>query len=85
METLSPGRLPSSGLTADRRRLIPRLSRYDRLLAVVPIASVPGLPTAEVAGVPIRVSLAGAAGIGGLAPLEALFLNPPKGQTPGDA
>lgn len=82
---MSAGPLPFSDRTADQRGSRRRLSRYDLLLAVVPIAFILGVLLAEIGIVPIRVSLAGAAGIGALALLDALFLNPPRGRVPGEA
>jgi len=55
-----------------------RLSRYDLLLAVVPVAFVLGLLAVGLAGVPFRVAMGSAAAVGALALVDGLFLNPPR-------
>lgn len=78
VEHMSAGTHPSNDHTSDRLPFPPRFSRYDLLLAVVPVAFVLGLLATGVADVPIRVSLSGAAGVGALALVDALFINPPR-------
>lgn len=75
---MSAGTHPSSDRTGDHLPFLRRFSRYDLLLAVVPVAFVMGLLATGAADVPIRVSLSGAAGVGALALVDALFLNPPR-------
>lgn len=69
---------PSSDRPTERTAVLARCSRYDLVLGLVPVAFVLGLLATGVAGVPIRISLAGAAGVGALAMIDALFLNPPR-------
>lgn len=54
------------------------LTRYDLLLAVVPVAFLLGLLAALLADVPLRTALGSAAMVSALALLDGLFLNPPR-------
>lgn len=54
------------------------LSRHDIVLAVIPVAFLIGLVAAGVAGVPPQVALGAAGGVGVLALVDGLFLNPPR-------
>lgn len=56
------------------------LSRYDLVLAVIPAAFVLAVVVAELFGVPVRESLLAAAGVGGLAVVDAVFVNPPSAE-----
>jgi hypothetical protein len=53
------------------------LSRYDCVLAVIPLALLAGVVTANVASIPFHAALFGGAGVGVLALMDALFRNPP--------
>lgn len=55
-----------------------RLSRYDLLLAVVPLAFAVGLLAAGLGEVPFRVAMSAAATVGALALVDGLFRNPPR-------
>ena len=70
-ETVAPDR---HRLSRKRRRL----SRYDPLLAVVPLSFVAGLLAVGLADVPFRVAMSSAAAVGALALVDGLFLNPPR-------
>jgi hypothetical protein len=54
------------------------LSRYDLLLAVVPVAFLLGLLAAGLADVPLRVALSSAGAVSALALVDGLFFNPPR-------
>jgi hypothetical protein len=73
---------PSGFANRDARR--PSLSRYDFVLAVIPLALLVGAVGASVAPVPLHAALLGGAAVGVLALVDALFRNPP-GRPPGDA
>lgn len=72
---------------SDRSRTVARnghrLSRYDLLLAVVPVAFLVGLLAAGLTDVPLRVAMSSAAAVGALALVDGLFLNPPRPRSPG--
>lgn len=68
----SPDR-PESAVASRRR-----LSRYDLVLAVVPVAFLVGLLAVGLADVPFRVAMTSAAAVGALALVDGLFLNPPR-------
>ena len=70
-ETVAPDR---HRLSRNRRRP----SRYDLLLAVVPLSFVAGLLAVGLADVPFRVAMSSAAAVGALALVDGLFLNPPR-------
>lgn len=53
-------------------------SRYDLVLAVVPLAFLAALLLTALADVPLRVGLVGAGIVGALALVDGLFLNPPR-------
>lgn len=59
-------------------------SRYDLVLAAVPLAFVTAVLLAALTDVPMRVGLVGAGIVGSLALLDGLFLNPPRRPRPGD-
>lgn len=67
------------GTVGDRHRL----SRYDLLLAVVPVAFLLGLLAVGLTDVPLRVAMSSAAAVGALALVDGLFLNPPRPRNPG--
>ncbi|MFB6171745.1 MAG: hypothetical protein ABEJ23_04375 [Haloarculaceae archaeon] len=54
------------------------LSRYDLLLAVVPIAFLCSLAVGQLLSLPPRHALASGAVVGALALVDGLFLNPPR-------
>lgn len=54
------------------------LSRYDLVLAVVPVAFLLALLVGGVVGVPTRVAVTTAAAVAALALIDGLFLNPPR-------
>ncbi|MFB6084581.1 MAG: hypothetical protein ABEJ94_10085 [Halorientalis sp.] len=53
------------------------LSRYDLVLALVPVAFLVSVVLGNLLSVPFRTTLAGASAIGALTLLDALFVNPP--------
>lgn len=57
--------------------LVPRATRYDLLLALVPAVFVLGVVASHLASLPPRAGLAGASLVAGLAVVDALFRNPP--------
>lgn len=67
-------RHPRTGIDGGRTRF----SRYDLLLAVIPAAFLSGLLVSGAAGVPLRLAMPAAAGVGALALVDGLFLNPPR-------
>lgn len=54
-----------------------RASRYDFVLALIPLAFVAALGFGTLLPIPSRSALLGAATIGVAALLDALFMNPP--------
>jgi hypothetical protein len=54
-----------------------RLSRYDLVLAAIPLAFLLAGAIGLTLSIPPRLALAGAAGVGTVAIVESLFLNPP--------
>ena len=61
------------------RSRLPDLSRYDLLLAVIPLAFVAMLGVHAALGVPLRLAVAGGALLSGAAVVDGLFFNPPSG------
>ncbi len=57
--------------------LVPEVTRYDLLLAMVPAVFVLGVAASHLASLPPRAGLAGASLVAGLAVVDALFRNPP--------
>ncbi len=75
---------PNSGHSrpTSRRPLRDRLanlSRYDLLLAVIPLAFAVTLAVHAALGVSFRAAVAGGALLSGAAVFDALFFNPPTG------
>lgn len=56
---------------------LPDLSRYDVLLAVIPLVFATMLAVHVTLGVPFRVAVGGGALVSGVAVFDALFFNPP--------
>lgn len=54
------------------------LSRYDFVLAMIPLVLTAGLLTGHLLSVSLEASLAGASLVGAAALADALFLNPPR-------
>lgn len=54
------------------------LSRYDLVLAVIPLAFVLGVFASGLLSVSMQVGMAMASALGGVAVLDALFVNPPE-------
>jgi hypothetical protein len=54
-----------------------RLTRYDPVLAVIPMAFVVSVLVGHLLAIPTRTALAAAAVVSGLAMLDALFFRPP--------
>lgn len=54
------------------------LSRYDLLLAVIPVAFLCSLAAGTLLSVPTSNALALASAVGAMALVDALFLNPPR-------
>lgn len=65
-------------LTASRRA-----SRYDLVLAVIPAAFLVAGLAGSVLAVPLETAVIAASALGGLAVVDALFLNPPRGPSTG--
>lgn len=53
-------------------------SRYDAILAGIPVAFLVAWVSAAVTGVPLEGTLLGASVIGALAMLEGIYRNPPS-------
>lgn len=53
------------------------LSRYDLVLAFVPVVFVSSVVLGHLLSVPFRTTLVGASAVGALALFDALFVNPP--------
>jgi hypothetical protein len=58
-------------------RTLPSLSRYDLVLALIPVAFLVSVVLGYLLSVPLRTTLTGASAVAALALLDALFLNPP--------
>jgi len=58
--------------TADRR-----LSRYDLLLLVIPVAFCLAFVGSTMTSLPLSMSMAGASVVGALVVADGLFVNPP--------
>ncbi|WP_336003245.1 hypothetical protein [Halorientalis halophila] len=57
------------------------LTRYDLVLALIPAVFLLSVVLAHFLGIPMRTALLGASSVGGLALLDALFVNPPTRPT----
>lgn len=66
----------------DRSRDGIDLSRYDLVLAAIPLAFVVGVFASGLLALPVEGGMALASTLGGVAVLDALFVNPPE--VPGD-
>lgn len=53
------------------------ISRYDLVLAVIPLAFLVAVSLAYATATPLRHALVSAAGVSALAVVDALFLRPP--------
>ncbi|AQL44422.1 hypothetical protein BV210_00885 [Halorientalis sp. IM1011] len=53
------------------------LSRYDLVLAFIPVVFLLSVVLGYLLSVPFRTTLTGASAVGALALLDALFVNPP--------
>lgn len=60
-----------------------RVTRYDLVLTVIPVALALGALLGTSPAVPAPTAVAAASVIGGLAVIDALFLNPPRGPAAG--
>jgi len=72
--------MPRSDNTGSDRigfETIASLSRYDLVLAFIPVAFLMSVVLSFVLSVPFRTTLTGASAVGALALLDALFVNPP--------
>ena len=58
-------------------QLLGGLSRYDLLLAAMPLVFAVGLVVYAVAPVPMHVAVGGGAALSGLLLIDAFYLNPP--------
>jgi len=67
---------PDESIVAELRRQL-RLTRYDLVLTVIPVALLLTVGTASLFGLPTRTALAGWSVVGFVALADALFLNPP--------
>ena len=68
------------GLSATvRDRIVRRTTRYDLVLAVIPVAFLAAVAAAHLLAVPPETTMLGAAAVGALALCDALFVNPPDG------
>lgn len=56
---------------------LPDLSRYDLLLAAIPLVFAVMLAVHAALGVPLRAAVAGGALLSAIAVFDALFFNPP--------
>lgn len=54
------------------------LTRYDLVLAIIPVVFLLGLLVGHLLSIPTRTALSGAAAVGVLTVGDALFVNPPK-------
>jgi len=67
---------PTESIVAQLRRRL-RFTRYDLVLALIPVAFLLTVGTASVLGLPTRTALAGWSVVGFVALVDALFLHPP--------
>jgi hypothetical protein len=65
------------------RRTVGRLSRYDLLLAVIPLVFALALVASVVTPVSREAALAGGAVLSSLCFLDAVYINPPVDSPPG--
>jgi len=68
--------MTGSGDTRSGRRT--GLSRYDVVLAAIPLAFLAGLAATVALGVSVRAAMAVASALGAVAVVDALFVNPPS-------
>lgn len=70
-----------TGTSVERlvRRVRSSISRYDVLLAIVPVAFLAALLVGRLAGLPFEAALLGGVSIATLALIDGLFLRPPTG------
>lgn len=61
------------------RRVRSAISRYDLLLAAIPLAFAVAVAVAEAIGVPLEGAMVGASVVGLLVLVDGLFLRPPNG------
>lgn len=66
----------------ERSALVRSVSRYDLVLAVIPLAFLLSGLAGVALSVPPHLWLAGGSVVGALAVADALFRNPPRGATP---
>lgn len=69
----------SDGARSERigQRTLASLSRYDLVLAFIPVAFLVSVVIGYLLSVPFRATLTGASAVGALALVDALFVNPP--------
>jgi hypothetical protein len=67
------------------RERLPAFSRYDLLLAVVPLTLAAVLAVHAILAVPFRLAVVGWATVGLLVLADALYLNPPTSRSGGAA
>lgn len=72
------GRDICGGVRPGIERLLERVSRYDLVLTVIPLAFVTALLATDLLAVSVRESMAVASTVGALAVADALFVNPPR-------
>lgn len=70
--------------TLDAVETVSNLTRYDLVLAVIPLAFLFGVVASNLGSVSLHGGMAIAAAVGGLAVVDALFVNPPSTGGPGD-
>ena len=59
--------------------LAPSISRYDLLLAIIPLAFTVAVAVAGAIGVPVETGIVAASVVGLIVLLDGLFLRPPTG------
>jgi hypothetical protein len=69
------------GLDGSLRRSV---SRYDLVLAVIPVALIGSILAARVLGAGVETGLVAGAALGGLALADAVLVNPPRDPETGE-
>lgn len=74
---MRPNSTRNSGVVELLNRFRRSVTRYDLVLAIIPVALILTVGAAELFGLPNRAALASGALVGFVALADALFLNPP--------
>lgn len=61
------------------RRIVSQTSRYDLLLAIIPLAFASAATISQALGIPLEAGMLAASVVGLFALVDGLFLRPPNG------